>query len=61
VAIGEWLVLLLMVVLGIGGLLYAASDDGTPYTIGLMVFVGAVVYAFIFIKQHFDRVDGLRS
>jgi hypothetical protein len=45
----------------IGLLIAASSDDGNGYAFGLMLFVGAVIYAFIQIKQHFDRVDQMHG
>jgi hypothetical protein len=61
VSIGEWLVLALACAAGIVGLLLAASDrGGTAYTIGIILFVAAVAYTFVFIKRHFDRLDQMR-
>jgi hypothetical protein len=61
VTIGEWLVLALACGAGIVGLLLAASgDEGTLYVLGLGLFCGAVVYASLFIKRHFDRIDRMR-
>ena len=58
---GEWLVLALACGAGIVGLLLAASgDEGTIYVLGLGLFAGAVIYAGLFIKRHFDRQDGMR-
>jgi membrane protein implicated in regulation of membrane protease activity len=57
-AIGEWFVLALACAAGVIGLLLAASNDGGgTYHIGLGLFIVAVVYAFVFIKRHFDRID----
>jgi len=57
----EWLSLLLVFLIGLGGLFYAsAPDSGTRYGIGLVVFGAAVVYAFVLLKQHFDRIDAGR-
>lgn len=58
----EWLVLALACGAGIVGLLLAASGggEGTTYTLGLGLFVAAVIYAFHFIKRYFDRVDQTR-
>ena len=40
------------------GLLVAASDgQGTTYTIGVMLFVAAVIYAFYLVRRYFDRAD----
>jgi membrane protein implicated in regulation of membrane protease activity len=62
VSIGEWFVLALTCAVGVVGLLLAASggEGSGSYTIGLMLFVAAVIYAFIFIKRYFDRVDQTR-
>ena len=59
---GEWLVLALACGAGIVGLLIAASGggEGTTYTVGLGLFVAAVIYAFHFVKRYFDRVDQAR-
>jgi uncharacterized membrane protein (DUF485 family) len=58
---GEWLVLVLACAVGVIGLLLAASDSGgTTYTLGFGLFVVAIVYTFVFIKRHFDRLDQSR-
>ena len=58
VSIGEWLVLALACAAGVVGLLLAASgDERTLYVLGLGLFAGAVIYAALFIKRHFDRLD----
>ncbi|HME28028.1 MAG TPA: hypothetical protein VKI44_43030 [Acetobacteraceae bacterium] len=60
-SIGEWLVLALACGAGIVGLLLAASGgEGTIYVLGLGLFAGAVIYAALFIKRHFDRLDQMR-
>ena len=60
-SIGEWLVLALACGAGIVGLLLAASGGaGTIYVLGLGLFAGAVIYIALFIKRHFDRLDGMR-
>ena len=60
-SIGEWLVLALACGAGIAGLLLAASgEEGTTYLLGMILFAGAVVYAGLFIKRHFDRIDRAR-
>jgi hypothetical protein len=60
-SIGEWLVLALACAAGVVGLLFAASDSGgTAFTIGIGLFVAAVVYTFVSIKRHFDRLDQMR-
>lgn len=60
-SLGQWFVLAVTCIVGVIGLLLAASGGENSYALGLMLFVGAVIYAFILIKQHFDRVDGLRG
>jgi hypothetical protein len=58
VSIGEWLVLALACAAGVVGLLLAASgDERTLYVLGLGLFAGAVIYAALFIKRHFDCLD----
>jgi hypothetical protein len=61
VSLGQWFVLAVTCVVGVIGLLLASSGGENIYALGLMLFVGAVIYAFILIKQHFDRVDGLHG
>ena len=57
-SIRQWLVFAVTCIVGVIGLLIAASGgEGNGYALGLMLFVGAVIYAFIQIKQHFDRID----
>lgn len=59
--INEWLVLVLLTLVGIGGLLFAsAGDGGTQTTIGLLVAAAAVIGIFYRVKQYFDRVDASR-
>jgi membrane protein implicated in regulation of membrane protease activity len=56
VSLGEWLALVLSCGAAIVGLLVAASDGmGTTYTIGVMLFVAGVIYAFYLVKRYFDR------
>ena len=58
---GEWLVLVLACAAGVMGLLLAASESGgATDIIGLGLFAVAVVYAFVFIKRHFDRLEQSR-
>jgi hypothetical protein len=46
---------------GLVGLFVAAdAGEGTPYGLGLLVFVAAVIYAFALVKWHFDRLDAER-
>ena len=60
-SIGEWVVLGIACLVGIGGLLLAASQgEGTTYGIGLALFAAAIIYVFLFLKRHFDRVDQAR-
>ncbi len=61
-SIRQWFVLAATCVVGVIGLLIAASEgEGNSYALGLMLFVGAVIYAFIQIKQHFDSVDRMHG
>ncbi len=55
----EWLVLFLTCVAAIAGLLIAASaeGEGNTYALGLGLFVAAVIYGFLFLKWHFDRLE----
>jgi hypothetical protein len=59
---GNWLMLAVGCAAAIVGLLLAADsqDNGAAYALGLGLFVVAVVYAFAFIKRHFDRIDQSR-
>ena len=60
-SIGEWVVLAIACLVGIGGLLLAASQgEGATYGIGLALFAAAIIYAFAFLKRHFDRADQAR-
>ena len=60
-AIDQWVVLLLTIAAAIVGLFLAASGEtGVMYALGLLLFAAAVVYAFVLIKRHFDRVDQAR-
>jgi len=59
--LNEWLVLVLLTLVAIGGLLFASgSAGGTESDIGLLVAVAAVVGIFVRIKQYFDRIDAGR-
>lgn len=54
----EWLMLLLAILVGLGGLFYASAPDaGAAYGIGLVVFGVAVIYGFMVVKRHFDEAD----
>ncbi|MGA3401778.1 MAG: hypothetical protein ABSC95_21405 [Acetobacteraceae bacterium] len=56
--LNEWLVLVLLTLVAIGGLLFASgSAGGTASAIGGLVTAAAVVGAFVRIKQYFDRID----
>ena len=60
-SIGQWTVLALAILVGIAGLLLAASqNEGATYGIGLALFAVAVVYVFACLKRHFDRIDQAR-
>jgi hypothetical protein len=61
VSLGQWFVLAVTIGVGVIGLLLAASGGENMYALGLMLFVGAVIYAFIQVKRHFDRVDGVHN
>jgi len=61
VTLGQFFVLALTVLVGIAGLfLAAAPEGGFSSGIGFSVFLAAVIYAFAFIKRHFDRIDASR-
>ena len=56
--IGEWIVGAVAAALAIGGLFLAASaTDGIMYAVGLIVFVGGVLFNFQQIKQAYDRKE----
>ena len=55
---GNWLALLLACLVGVAGLLLAASSQqGTGYWLGFVLFVAAVLYSALVIKRTFDRID----
>jgi len=57
----QWLLLLLTCLVGIMGLFVTSSSpDGPGYVIGLLVFIGAVVYGIVQVKLYFDRLDAGR-
>lgn len=58
--LSEWLVLVLLTLVAIGGLLFASGATGPESSIGLLVAVAAVVGVFYRVKQYFDRVDASR-
>ena len=52
----RWIVGILVGAIGIGGLFLAArAADGMMYAVGLMLFVGAVLFNFLQIKQTVGR------
>ncbi len=60
-ALNEWLVLVLLTLVAIGGLLFAAGSTGTVQSaVGILVALCAVVGGFVRIKQYFDRIDAGR-
>jgi hypothetical protein len=59
--LNEWLVLLLLTLVAIGSLLFAAgSAGGAASTLGLLVAIAAVIGIFVRIKQYFDRIEAGR-
>ncbi len=53
-----WVQIVLAAVVAILALLDAAANQaGTGGTIALLVFLGAIAYAFFMIKRAFDRID----
>jgi hypothetical protein len=57
----QWLLLLITCLVAIFGLFLAANaSEATFYGIGLLGFAAAVVYGFVLVKQHFDRLDAER-
>ena len=57
----EWLLLVLLTLVAIGSLLFAAgSAGGFQSSVGLLVAVAAVAGIFVRIKQYFDRIDAGR-
>jgi hypothetical protein len=57
--LNEWLVLVLLTLVAIGGLLFASgSGGGFAATIGMLVAVAAVGGIFFRVKQYFDRIEG---
>jgi len=56
--LNEWLVLVLLTLVAIGGLVFASDGTGgMQSTIGVLVAIAAVAGIFYRIKQYFDRVD----
>ena len=59
--LNEWLLLVLLTLVAIGGLLFAAdSAGGTDSMFGVLVAVAAVGGIFVRVKQYFERVDAGR-
>ena len=57
----QWVLLLITLLVGLAALFYASGPRaGAAYGIGLVVFGVAVIYAFVLLKQHFDRIDAER-
>jgi hypothetical protein len=57
----EWLLLIVTTLVGLGGLFFASSPSGgASYGLGLAIFGVALIYAFVLIKQYFDRLDSGR-
>jgi hypothetical protein len=57
-SIGGWLVVALACGAGIVRLPVAVSGgEATISALGLGLFAGAVIYTFLFIERHFDRLD----
>ena len=53
---GIWVLGGIIAILGIVGLLFAShAEEGPIYTIGLMVFAGAILADLWLVKQSFDR------
>jgi hypothetical protein len=59
--LNEWLVLVLLTLVAIGGLLFAAGSTGMAQSgFGVLVAIAAVAGGFVRIKQYFDRIDAGR-
>ena len=57
----DWLVLVLLTLVGIGALLFASgASGGSGSVIGLLIAAGAVCAILYRVKQYFDRVDASR-
>jgi membrane protein implicated in regulation of membrane protease activity len=57
----EWVVLVATIIVGILALAFASgTHDPINYTIALIVFLAAVVFAFLQVKRYFDRVERSR-
>jgi len=59
VSLGEWVRMVAAALVGLGGLLLARERKValTTEQLGLLIFVLAVVYAFLLISRHFDRQE----
>jgi hypothetical protein len=58
VALSFWLQLALTGVVGVLALIKASASQGdTGGTIGFLIFLAAIAYAFWLIKSAFDRID----
>jgi len=56
--LNEWLVLVLLTLVGIFSLVFASNGEGgMQSTIGLLIAAAAVVGIFYRVKQYLDRVD----
>lgn len=59
--IGRWVLLALSALVGLGGLNLAAhGGDPATFPMGMLLFAGAVIYAFMVIKHVFDQQEGTR-
>ncbi|HTB44508.1 MAG TPA: hypothetical protein VK741_12840 [Acetobacteraceae bacterium] len=59
--LNEWLILVLLTLVAIGGLLFASgSGGGAEAGFGMLVSVAAVCGIFWRVKQYFDRIDAGR-
>jgi hypothetical protein len=61
--LNEWLMLVVLTLVAIGGLLFAAGSaatGGVMSVFGWVVAIAAVVVTFWRVKQYFDRFDAGR-
>lgn len=58
-SLGEWVRMVVAALVALGGLLLAREQAValTTEQLGLLIFVLAVVYAFLLIGRHFDRQE----
>ena len=62
IRLGDLLVGLLMVVLGLVGLYLASGAlDNEMYIFGLALALFAVIFDFGLVRRHFDRVEAARA